>query len=234
MGFFHCAQNGSSSFNTIINILLENIFSNNNSFSSYEKLVDNYENNVRGNQFETPKRYSFKNGDKTLGNEIIITQSRYEVLSDSNEIDTKRYSNHDDELSNNVTTSISSRQVYLRNNDIHKDKIKTNKRNEKGCSVTVVVGDSIVKIKGWKLSTKDDLFVRRSFPGAKTDDMESYIKPTLKDKPERIIIHCGTNNLKNSTPQSTAENILSLANLSQQENKIVLVSSIVPRKDHLD
>ena len=145
MGFFHCAQNGSSSFNTIINILLENIFSNNNSFSSYEKLVDNYENNVRRNQFETPKRYSFKNGDKTLGNEIIITQSRYEVLSDSNEIDTKRYSNHDDELSNNVTTSISSRQVYLRNNDIHKDKIKTNKRNEKGCSVTVVVGDSIVK-----------------------------------------------------------------------------------------
>ena len=145
MGFFHCAQNGSSSFNTIINILLENIFSNNNSFSSYEKLVDNYENNVRGNQFETPKRYSFKNGDKTLGNEIIITQSRYEVLSDSNEIDTKRYSNHDDELSNNVTTSISSRQVYLRNNDIHRDKIKTNKRNEKGCSVTVVVGDSIVK-----------------------------------------------------------------------------------------
>ena len=82
---------------------------------------------------------------QTLGNEIIITQSRYEVLSDSNEIDTKRYSNHDDELSNNVTTSISSRQVYLRNNDIHKDKIKTNKRNEKGCSVTVVVGDSIVK-----------------------------------------------------------------------------------------
>ena len=56
MGFFHCAQNGSSSFNTIINILLENIFSNNKSFSSYEKLVDNYENNVQGNQFETPKR----------------------------------------------------------------------------------------------------------------------------------------------------------------------------------
>ena len=145
MGFFHCAQNGSSSFNTIINILLENIFSNNKSFSSYEKLVDNYENNVQGNQFETPKRYSFKNGDKTQGNEIIITQNRYEVLSDSNEIDAKRCSNHDDELSNNVTTSISSRQVNLRNNDIHKDKIKANKRNEKGCSVTVVVGDSIVK-----------------------------------------------------------------------------------------
>ena len=74
----------------------------------------------------------------------------------------------------------------------------------------------------------------RSFPGAKADDMESYIKLTLKDKPERIVIHCGTNYLKNSTPQSIAENILSLAKSSQQENNTVLVSSIVPRNDHLD
>ena len=64
--------------------------------------------------------------------------------------------------------------------------------------------------------------------------MESYIKPTLKNKPERIIIHCGTNDLKNSTPQSIAKNILSLAKSSQQENNTVLVSSIVPRNDHLD
>ena len=168
-----------------------------------------------------------------------ITQKRYEVLSDSDENDTKGCNNDDDELSNNVTTSISSRQVNLGNNDVkkdqHKHKSKTKKRNEKGRSVTVVVGDSIVKkVKGWELSTKDDLFVVRSFPGAKTDDMESYIKPTLKNKPERIIIHCGTNDLKNSTPQSIAENILSLAKSSQQENNTVLVSSIVPRNDHLD
>ena len=99
----------------------------------------------------------------------------------------------------------------------------------------MVVGGFIVKkVKGWKLSTKDDLFVVRSFPGAKTDDMEPYIKPTLKDKLERIIIYCGTNDLKNSTPQSIAENILSLAKSSQQENNTILVSSIVPTKDHLD
>ena len=64
--------------------------------------------------------------------------------------------------------------------------------------------------------------------------MESYINPTHKNKPEHIIIHCGTNDLKNSTPQSIAENILSLAKLSQQENNTVLVPSIAPRKDHLD
>ena len=54
----------------------------------------------------------------------------------------------------------------------------------------MVVGGFIVKkVKGWELSTKDDLFVVRSFPGTKTDDMESYIKPTLKNKRECIIIH---------------------------------------------
>ena len=134
-------------------------------------------------------------------------------------------------------TSISSRQVNLGNNDTkkdqHKHKSKAKKRNEKVRSVAMVVGDSIVKkVKGWELSIKDDLFVVRYFPGANADDTESYIKPTLKNKPKRIVIHCGTNDLTNSTPQSTAENILSLAKSSQQENNTVLVSSIVPRKDH--
>ena len=119
--------------------------------------------------------------------------------------------------------------------DQHKHKSKTNKRIEKGRSVTMVVGDSIAKkVKGWELSTKDDLFVVKSFPGAKTDDMESYIKVTLKNKPERIIIYCGTKDLKNNTLQSIPDNILSLAKSNQQENNTVLESSIVPRKDHLD
>ena len=99
----------------------------------------------------------------------------------------------------------------------------------------MIVGDSIVKkVKSWELSPKVDLFVVNSFLGAKTDDMESYIGPTLKNKLERIIIHCGTNDLKNSTPQSIAKNILSLAKSSQQENNTILVPAIVPRKDHLD
>ena len=85
-------------------------------------------------------------------------------------------------------TSISSRQVNLGNNDTkkdqHKHKSKAKKRNEKVRSVAMVVGDFIVKkVKGWELSIKDDLFVVRSFPGAKADDMESYIKPTRKTNP---------------------------------------------------
>ena len=58
------------------------------------------------------------------------------------------------------------------------------------------------------------------------------LSPHLKTSPN-VSIHCGTNDLKNSTPQSIAENVL-LAKSSQQENNTVLVYSIVPRKDHLD
>ena len=97
-----------------------------------------------------------------------------------------------------------------------------------------MVNSIVKKVKSWELSTKDNLLVVRSFPGAETDDVESHIKPTLRIKPEHIINNCETNDLKNNTPQSIVDNILSLAKLIQQENNIVLVSSIVPRKDHLD
>ena len=96
-------------------------------------MEDNYKNNVQINQFEAPKRISFKNNDKTQDNEINIIQNRYEVLSDSDGNDTIGWSNDNDKLSNNVTTSASAPQVNLGNNDIRKDqqkhKSKTKKRN---------------------------------------------------------------------------------------------------------
>ena len=153
------------------------------------RLVPGFSKYAQKNQFGTPKRYSFKNSDKTQYNEINITQNRHEVLSDSYENDTKGCNNDYDKLSNNVPASISSRQANLGNNDIKKDqqkhKSKTKKRNEKSRSVTAVFWDSIVKkVKGWELSTKDDLFFVRSFPGAKTDDMDWILSPHLKASPK--------------------------------------------------
>ena len=106
--------------NTIINILLENIFSRNKDFSSYKKLEDNYKNNLEKNQFETSKRYSVKNRDKTQHNETIITQNKYEGLSDSDESDTNGSNNYNNKITNNVTASISSHQINIGNNDIKK------------------------------------------------------------------------------------------------------------------
>ena len=67
--------------------------------------------------------------------------------------------------------------------------------------------------------------------------MESHIKPTLKNRPEGIIIHCRTNDLKNNTSQSMADNFLPLPKSRKENNKKITPSlylPFVPRKDLLD
>ena len=71
-------------------------------------------------RFETPKRYLFKNSDKTQDVGTVITRNKSEVLSDSDESDTNRCNNDNDKLSNNITANISSGQVSHGNNDIKK------------------------------------------------------------------------------------------------------------------
>ena len=91
-------------------------------------MEDNYIINVEKKQLKIHKRYTIKNSNTTQDDQTVITQSRYEVLIDSDESDI----------------------------------------NECNSTVTVVAGDSIVKnIKGVELSKKYDLFVVRSFSGAK-------------------------------------------------------------------
>ena len=62
----------------------------------------------------------------------------------------------------------------------------------------MILGDSIVKrIQGRKLERKvKQNVIVKSFPGAKLDCMSHYTIATFKSNPDRIIIHCGTNNLK--------------------------------------
>ena len=64
----------------------------------------------------------------------------------------------------------------------------------------IVVGDSITKnIIDPKLS-KSHADKSFSFPGATIEDIHDYIKPVLKRKPQKIILHVGTNNLKTDKP----------------------------------
>ena len=108
-----------------------------------------------------------------------------------------------------------------------KEKTKTRKRNpEKNekepqsvpgnnaqtrNAVTVIAGDSIIQnIRGWSLS-KTNKVVVKPFPGARTEDMEDFIKPILRKDPENIIIHAGTNDVNSKEPRLTAGGIVNLA-----------------------
>ena len=61
----------------------------------------------------------------------------------------------------------------------------------------VLCGDSMIKnVQGWCLS-KEARTITKSYPGATIDDLFDHIQPTLCKMPDEIIVHAGTNDLKN-------------------------------------
>ena len=71
---------------------------------------------------------------------------------------------------------------------------KENRTKKSGRHVCII-GDSMVKhITGPGISKNDQVQVK-AHPGATAEDIIDYIKPTIRQKPDIIIIHSGTNNL---------------------------------------
>ena len=102
--------------------------------------------------------------------------------------------------------------------------------------VSVILGDSIVKgIHGPPLGKKvGHRVVVKPFPGATTDDMRSYMKPTLDKSPDRIVIHVGTHDLRSKEPSEVADGIVDLArSFESQSSAEVIISELVTRRDSL-
>ena len=77
--------------------------------------------------------------------------------------------------------------------------------------VTVIAGDSIIQhIRGWSISRSNKVVVK-SFQGATTEDMEDFVKPLLRKKPDNGVLHIGTNDLNIQERRLTAEGIVNLA-----------------------
>ena len=56
-------------------------------------------------------------------------------------------------------------------------------------SLIIIIGDSLLKnINGWLMCRSKRVIVH-SFPGATVSDMEDYLKPLIKKRPARIILH---------------------------------------------
>ena len=50
----------------------------------------------------------------------------------------------------------------------------------------------------------------KSFSGARIADMEDYLKPLLRKEPDEVILHVGTNNIRDESSRSVAEGIINL------------------------
>ena len=98
---------------------------------------------------------------------------------------------------------------------------------------TLIVGDSMLSgINEFRLSTKRNVKVR-SFPGALIDDMYDYVKPLLKKRPDRIILHIGTNNCLNEPSRQILDKILKLKSFIELNlpSCKVIISNLIQRTD---
>ena len=78
---------------------------------------------------------------------------------------------------------------------------------------------------------QEKIFVK-SFSGTTTDCINSHACPTIKRNPNRIILHCGTNDLRSqASAENIAEEIIGLAKAMKTEGNTVFVSGLVARGD---
>ena len=99
-----------------------------------------------------------------------------------------------------------------------------------------IAGDSIVQhVHGWELSDAKQRVAVKSFSGSKTEDMADYLKPLMRKTPDEIIVHVGTNDVKDDTKSAevVAAGILNLGNRIKDKlpNTKVSFSSLIVRKD---
>ena len=99
-----------------------------------------------------------------------------------------------------------------------------------------IAGDSIVQhVHGWELSNAKQRLAVKSFSGSKAGDMADYLKPLIRKTPAEIIVHVGTNDIKDDSKSAevVAAEILNLGN--QIKDKLpdtnVTISGITVRKD---
>ena len=98
-----------------------------------------------------------------------------------------------------------AKQSYARHNENPK-----NNMSERASRKIAIVGDSMLKhLKGYKMSKENKVKIS-TFPGSTTRDMFDHIKPVIRKKPDQVIIHVGTNSLRDAkVPQPVQKKLLS-------------------------
>ena len=97
---------------------------------------------------------------------------------------------------------------------------------------THLIGVSMIKnIKGTQLGKAvGHRAVVKSFSGATTKAVKDYLKPSLELSPDQVILHVGTNDLKQNEPQQVVDSIVDLARqIENSSDASTTISELVSR-----
>jgi hypothetical protein len=103
-----------------------------------------------------------------------------------------------------------------------------------------ILGDSMIKrVQSRQIrravSTSKSVYIR-SFPGAKSLDMTDFARPTMRDNADHIIIHIGTNDVRQSNPEDVIRNVENLCNQIKDQcpHTTISLSELIVRNDFPD
>ena len=154
-----------------------------------------------------------KNLRETINQQKSIESKNRYLTLETEEGPTKNENTRTDSPNTKVTVKQNAIKTAAQNKQNSNDKTESDTLDKRKLPVTILLGDSMVKdIKDWKMSSHTRKVVVKHFSGAKTKDMKSYVIPTVRQKPDNIILHTGTNDLKTiATPEEITMGILNLA-----------------------
>ena len=118
--------------------------------------------------------------------------------------------------SNRNNTSVTARKQNDKLSQIEdQDEVRDNKTLKKDI---VIIGDSMIKYINARETSRSSSVKIRSHPGATTEDLIDYVKPTARKKPKMMIIHSGTNDITNKV--NTLQKIREVINAIKTTTKL--------------
>ena len=117
------------------------------------------------------------------------------------------------------------------------DKVKEQQKEHSNKKQDIIVaGDSMLNNieDRFNLNTKKANVSIRAFPGSTIEDFKDYVAPLARKKPDALIVHIGTNNVRSDTPKQVTEKLIQLHRHVKSiapETKLVL-SNIIRRHDY--
>ena len=121
------------------------------------------------------------------------------------------------------------------NTSIHDYSVVNSKKHEWPDNTCLIVGDSILRnLNESRLSKRNAPVKVRCFSGCNIDDMYSYICPLLRKNPAHIVLHVGTNDAIDKSPDDILIDLLKLKSfiLNKLPKCDVIISQPTARYDN--
>ena len=120
-------------------------------------------------------------------------------------------------------------------NDQHSQNKNKNEVRETPKKDIVIIGDSMIEfMNGWGISRSSSVKIR-NHPGASTEDLIDYVRPTVRKNPKMMVVRSGTDDITNKV--NTLEKIRKVINAIKQNeanDEIEIVLSSVIHQDDQD